>query len=224
LSSSFSPSVSTTTELILPGSQPALTVRYAASTVSYSPVSPFRFGVSWAVAAVMAARLLDSGPIGVSCLWSTLPTILVENAHRPTAHESSKSWSPRLAASTVTWARVAPPADGTFSSMEPDTSMTASIRAGRVIAFQVASARSIAATFWATFWAPPPPSPAAADGVPAGFGAPVGVANPLPPTPSGPRRPCPASRSRKEEVSSAARRPAAAAALAGSMPGRTAIG
>src|SRR5687767_6862465 len=68
-----------------------------------------------------------------------------ENTHSPTDQSSSNRLRPRRAAATETWPRVAPPAVGTGVSIDPETSITASIRAGMVTTTQVARARATTA-------------------------------------------------------------------------------
>src|SRR5262245_35688966 len=93
-------------------------------------------------AAVIAERPLASGWIGTNCRNGLDPSRRVENVHKPTDHASSNRPRPLRAAEPVTCSRFWPRAEGTADAIEPDTSITASIRPGTVTADQADSAWS----------------------------------------------------------------------------------
>lgn len=111
---------------------------------------------------------------------------------------------------------------GTGSFIEPETSMTASIRPDWVAIDQLETTRWMAAGS-----RPPaavPPFAGAVGAPPAGLGAPCGALKPSPQLPSGARSDCAASRLRKVGLVSSSNSTLAADALLGSMPGSTAYG
>src|SRR3954470_12539268 len=142
-----------TTEFDTPACQVFCTAWYAASAVSYRPVSPPDFGTILSIAFSRSGRWVAQEEIGRFSFHGRVPTMSVENVQFPTDQRSSSSASPCRATARVTSARVRPPAVGTLAFIDADTSNTASIRPGSVIAGQLPSSCRIAAETVAGFCA-----------------------------------------------------------------------
>src|SRR5689334_22949602 len=128
-----------TTELETPGFQPFCTAAYAARAVSNRPVSPPSLGTIRPMPACSSGRWVATELIGTFSFHGRLPTMLVENVQLPTDQRPSSRARPCWAVRWVTSARVRPPAVGTLAFIDPDTSNTASIRPGWVMAVQLPS-------------------------------------------------------------------------------------